>query len=141
MNLTETADLLVLVAMLDNRKIDEGTVEMWHAIVGGYEFEDCKTALINARQRDDITWLEPKHIVSEVRKLKERRTIDERRERALSDKPEAEAKEMPICQHGIGVVKCDRCCALIWKNHQQYHAGQQHGDAQCMAFIKSLSVN
>lgn len=141
MQITETADLLVLVAMLDNRRVDEGTVEMWHAIVGGYDFEDCKTALINARQRDDISWLEPKHIVAEVRKVKERRVIDERRERALSDKPEAELREMPVCKHGIGVVKCNPCCNLVWKNHVQYHAGQQHGDSACISFIKSLSVN
>lgn len=140
MKISETTELVALISMVDNRKVESATVEAWHLIIGGYDFEDCKRALISARQRDDINWLEPKHIVAEIKKLKERRVIEERREKAMEEKEEFAAQPMPQCRHGLGILKCDPCCNAVYKNHTERHHGQPHGDKACLAFIESMSV-
>jgi len=142
MNLRETADLIELVALHDNRDINKpGIVEFWHEVIGGNTFDDCRTALINARQRDDITWLEPKHIVRELVKLRERRIVDERRDKATEEKETFTGVPMPTCRHGLGLLKCDPCCNAVYRNHTEKHHGQEHGDSSCQAFIKAMSVN
>lgn len=142
MNIAETAQLVGLVAIHDNRDITKpGLIELWHDILGGNTFEDCKTALINARQRDDITWLEPKHIVRELVKLRERRQTDERRERATDEKEQFDGSPMPTCRHGLGLLKCDPCCNAVYRNHKEKHHGQEHGDSACVAFIKAMALN
>lgn len=142
MNLVETGQLLKLVAVHDNRDYQKpGAAEFWHEILGHNSFEDCKTALINARQRDDITWLEPKHLVRELVKLRERRQTDERRVKATEEKENFEGVTMPLCRHGLGLLKCDPCCNAVYRNHTEKHHGQEHGDSACQAFIREMSVD
>lgn len=82
MNFTETNQLLVFIAQYDNRRIDDGAVIAWHAVLGDLELADCQTAVIRHIGTSDA-YLMPVHIcriVEEIRRERRRQAREAREE-------------------------------------------------------------
>lgn len=42
----EMATLLALISSLDRQTVDEGMVEMWFELLGKYDYEECREAIM-----------------------------------------------------------------------------------------------
>ncbi len=69
----ETAKLLTLAAMVDNRPVSEESVIVWAEVLGNVSYEDACEAL-REHYRHSTAWLMPANIISIVASIKKRRT-------------------------------------------------------------------
>lgn len=106
----ETKQVLDFIAAADGRNVTEQTYGAWHLVIGHLSFEQARQAALMALQDDAIRWTEPKHILAKVAKLISDSEAEKRRERALTASEEPKGAEMPVCQHGKGLLYCDPCC-------------------------------
>lgn len=68
----EAAALLTIAAAYDRRKPDADTAKAWAMALDGLRFEDCRAVIVAHYQRTN-DWLMPNHVITEVRKLREKR--------------------------------------------------------------------
>jgi len=64
---SQTAELLAIAAAVDNRKPTPAMLSAWHDVVGDVEYEDARAALVSHRKNSPGVYLEPGHIVKEIR--------------------------------------------------------------------------
>lgn len=74
----ETHKLLVEISFLDNRVVDEGTVEMWHRTVGHFDFETMERAIPIAFGESDA-YLTPARLLAVAKRLREEKAIEAKR--------------------------------------------------------------
>lgn len=86
------------------------TYGAWHLLIGHLDFDQAREATLMALQDTDIRWVEPKHILAKVARLVDLAKAEERRIRALNATDEPKGSEMPLCEHGKGLLYCDPCC-------------------------------
>lgn len=72
MTRSQTARLLAKAQLIDNRTVDEMTVEAWHEIVGHLDYDDAMEALTEHR-RTSTLYLQPAHIIEGVKRLRRAR--------------------------------------------------------------------
>jgi hypothetical protein len=106
----ETKQILDFIAAADGRNVTEQTYGAWHLVIGHLAFEQTRQAALMALQDTEIRWVEPKHILAKVAKLIQIQEADQRRIAALNATPEPKGAPMPVCKHGIGLLKCEPCC-------------------------------
>lgn len=80
MNSSEVRELLMGIKLVDNRRVNDGTVEMWRRILSDLELDECKLAVIE-HFRTSTQYLEPQHIRHIVKKWRQERA-------AVNNKPE-----------------------------------------------------
>lgn len=66
MNRRETAQLLNLAALVDNRIVTDEKCEMWHTILADVDYEDA-VRVMREHYRVSSAWLMPSHITDGVR--------------------------------------------------------------------------
>jgi len=74
----ETHRLLVEISFLDNRIVDEGTVEMWHRTVGSFDFETLERAIPVAFAESDA-YLTPARLLAIAKRLREEKALESQR--------------------------------------------------------------
>ncbi|OAZ40924.1 hypothetical protein A9Z40_03000 [Microbacterium arborescens] len=62
----ELAVLLARIQVLDNRQVDELTLQAWEPLMEGLAYADA-VAAVNAHFRESTEYLKPAHIVQRVR--------------------------------------------------------------------------
>ena len=67
MQITETKELLKKIALVDNRRLTEETIAVWHDIIGQVPFDIATAALKLAQQDASVRYLEPRHIMGWVK--------------------------------------------------------------------------
>lgn len=72
MNREETAQLLGLIALGDNRQISHETVAYWHGLLPDIRLEDA-TQAVAIHRRESTDYLQPAHIVQLVRTARRNR--------------------------------------------------------------------
>jgi hypothetical protein len=87
-NKAEVAQLLTVIAQVDNRKLEPATVEAWFEILGYLDYSIAAEAA-KLHFRESSEYLMPVHIITRSKKLKE---LLEREERRLQ--PAIAAKEI-----------------------------------------------
>ena len=50
MNSSEVRELLMGIKLVDNRRVSDGTVEMWRRILSDLELDECKLAVIDDKE-------------------------------------------------------------------------------------------
>jgi len=68
----EAASLLSLAAAYDNRKPDADAAQAWALALDGCRYEDCRTVVVDHYRRSN-EWLMPNHVITEVKRLREKR--------------------------------------------------------------------
>ena len=71
MNKTDVAKLLTIASAVDNRRITEAAVNVWHDLIGHLDAEVAFEALRSFRRTQPGVYLEPGHILAEIRKAKD----------------------------------------------------------------------
>ena len=74
----ETHRLLVEISFLDNRIVDDGTVEMWHRTVGSFDFETLERAVPIAFAESDA-YLTPARLLAIAKRLREEKALEAQR--------------------------------------------------------------
>lgn len=74
----ETHRLLVEISFLDNRVVDDGTVEMWHRTVGSFDFETLERAVPIAFAESDA-YLTPARLLAVGKRLREEKALESQR--------------------------------------------------------------
>lgn len=70
MNSSEARTLLDGIRLVDNRRVNDGTVEMWRRILSDLELAECQFAVIE-HFKTSSSYLEPQHIRHIVKKWRE----------------------------------------------------------------------
>ena len=110
MNQNDLASVVDLIAAADGRNVSEQTYGAWFLVLGHLDFRLARDAALEAMRDDTIRWVEPKHVLAKVGKIRDRRDADMRRDRALSEKKHEEFAPVPICvDHGLSINKCEAC--------------------------------
>jgi hypothetical protein len=68
----EAAALLAVAAAFDNRKPDADAAQAWSVALDGYRFSDCRDVIVS-HYRKANDWLMPNHVITEVKRLREKR--------------------------------------------------------------------
>jgi hypothetical protein len=108
MNRLETTELLRQISAVDNRKVNEDTVNAWQSILGHIPFEIAKEALVLARKDDRITYLEPRHVISWAKEAAFR--LDREQNKTEVEEPKGNFVAQPNCKHGTRLLECLPCC-------------------------------
>lgn len=69
MTLTETAKVLGLIGVVDNRNVDQATIAAWHDLIGPLDFDDALAAVRDHR-RVSTAYLLPAHVIGGVRSIR-----------------------------------------------------------------------
>jgi hypothetical protein len=91
---SETAQLLGKAALIDNRKVDAATVEAWHEIIGHIDYRTALTSL-TIHRASSAEYLQPAHIIANLRKARDQRAIEASRNRALDPPRPSPRTKMP----------------------------------------------
>lgn len=105
----ETKQIVDFISATDGRNVTEQTYGAWHIILNEQDFEQTRIATVLATRDESIRWVEPKHILAKIAKLKADADAEQRRERALTYEDKREGTPMPKCQHSKGLLYCDPC--------------------------------
>jgi len=81
MNKTETAKLLTIASMIDNRTVATETVEAWHMVVGHIDFDLAQEAM-NLHWRESTEYLIPAHITKNLPRVRMKIETDVRSAKA-----------------------------------------------------------
>ena len=65
MSLQELTMLLARIQVLDNRQVDQLTIEAWEPLMEGVEYADA-VAAVNAHFRESTEYLKPAHIINGI---------------------------------------------------------------------------
>jgi hypothetical protein len=115
MNKAETAKLLVMVSSLDRQPTDEGMVEMWHRVLGGYEFAECESALVPA-YREAKGYISARLVETMVKKVRAETIEQTQRQERLQLESDTRAIPPPNCRaHSLPIATCIPCCVTIYK--------------------------
>lgn len=71
----DAARLLAIAASFDNRKPDADATLAWSVVLDGVRFEDARDVIV-AHYRVSTDWLMPAHIITAVRKLRDKRLAE-----------------------------------------------------------------
>jgi len=84
MEKAQTARLLAVAAVVDNRRVEPATVEAWHEVLGHLDYGACRRALAEHR-RSSTAYLQPAHIVALVDQERDEVAVLEAETRRLQE--------------------------------------------------------
>lgn len=118
--------LLVQMSYVDQRKIDDYTIEMWHRIIGHEDYEIASQA-VPACYAESNEYLTPHRVLVMIKKLRE----DQASARIQQERTEIEATWQktlhPVCrEHGELILKCSICCRKIATDGQGTNRDDLH---------------
>jgi hypothetical protein len=93
-NVQQTTELLVLIQIIDNRRVDEAVVIAWHELLDDVEFDAAREAL-KLHRRESTEWVTPAHVRANVTRIlhADRWPTDEYGNALERDEPALEARE------------------------------------------------
>lgn len=68
MNLQETGQLLVLIQMIDNRRVDEAVILTWQELLDDVDFAVAREA-VRLHRRESTAYLMPAHVRANVERI------------------------------------------------------------------------
>ena len=111
MNKIETKQLLDEIAAIDNRQVTPEVIEAWHAIIKHIPLEIAQEAHRIARRNEQISRLEPKHILGRAQEAAY--SLDRQKPKVDYERP-IDVAPQPICrEHKKKIMTCDPCCRKL----------------------------
>lgn len=68
----QTAAVLGLIAIVDNREQDEVTIRHWHDLIGDLDYDDACDA-VRLHRRSSPDYLQPAHVIAGVKRIRAHR--------------------------------------------------------------------
>lgn len=111
MQQSEIVSIVDLVAAADGRNVTEQTYGAWFLLLKDFEFGLVREATLEAMRDESLRWVEPKHILGRINKIRDRYFTEKHRERLLEEMDSAISTEPPVClAHNKVILRCDTCC-------------------------------
>lgn len=105
MNLTETSQLLTVIARYDNRRVDDATVYAWQGVLGDLPYDDCMAG-VQAHFATDTAYLMPAHVRRAVLQLREDRVRQKPHEiRAIPSRFEDDDDRKERLARGVALAR------------------------------------
>ena len=135
MNISETAEIVRRVALVEGRPAPDQMVPAWHDLIGHLDFEVANKATTLALQDHNVVQVLPKSVLSkvpsaiaELNRLLKHSELDESTWR--SD-PE------PVCSaHMLNITRCDPCCEVLARQSRRLDRDQLHEWAVANVYVK-----
>jgi hypothetical protein len=116
MNQAELVSVVDLIAAADGRNVNEQTYGAWFLVIGHLDARLAREAALEAMRDDTLRWVEPKHVLGKVNKIRERIEVEKRRLQALEPIGQKKSDPAPICvDHGISLMRCQPCSIKAFK--------------------------
>lgn len=111
MEKTETAELIEFLSAVEGREFTTERLEAWYEIIGHLNFDEAKSALLDALREGEPRYLQPREISARVYRLREKQKQEAQKEttKQLANE-DWKGSPMPKCSHGKGLLFCDPCC-------------------------------
>lgn len=93
MDLAETDHLLNVIANVDNRRVDDATVLVWHQILGALPFADCLMAATD-HFSESTDYLMPVHIARGAREIERERIREANHRKELENAPDTDSRPL-----------------------------------------------
>lgn len=93
MNFTETDRLLTVIHNVDNRRLDDATVLVWHEVLCDLPFDDCLMA-VTRHFRESTEYLMPVHIVRGAHAIERERIREANHRKAIESAPETDPRPL-----------------------------------------------
>jgi len=117
----EITKLLTLIAAIDNRNIDEVTVEMWHRVLNGYTYDEAARA-VPAFFAEQDGYLAPRGLIAQMGKLKQVAAEGVHHEVLQLESEGWGSDPQPLCRaHDVPVTRCLPCC-LVFGGLSEYES-------------------
>lgn len=68
MSIVEVTELLTLAQVVDNRRVDEAVILVWHDLLEDVPFDAAREAL-RMHRRESTAWVTPAHIIAGVDRI------------------------------------------------------------------------
>jgi len=73
MDKREAEKLMILASAIDSRKITDAAVTVWQMVLADVNYSDAEVAYINHRRNEPGVYLEPGHILQQIKMAHEKR--------------------------------------------------------------------
>lgn len=122
----DTHKILIQLSTIDNRIVDEYTVEMWHRVIGGYEYEDAELAIPVAFAESDA-YMTPHRLLATIKKLKEERLTVSKHQQLQLESAEWKSDPEPTCaEHNQRITQCQPCYMRLYRDAPNVTGQQLH---------------
>jgi hypothetical protein len=126
MNHLEVSKLLALIAAIDNRDINEVTVEMWQRIMADFDYEEMAQAVPRYFAENDA-YLAPRGLISQAKRMRERVAEKESGEVLREEIGSYRSDPEPLCaSHGLRITVCRDCYMRLWAYEEKHGSRGLH---------------
>lgn len=146
MNQEQIATIVNLVSASDGRNKDPQLYGAWFLVIGHLDFDLAKEATLEAMRDDTIRWVEPKHVLGKVSRIRDRHDANLRREQALLGSVPVVYSPPPVCVHGLSLLKCKPCGDVLADSwvcaaHSEVFVkcAVCHGDVKALGLLDGVS--
>jgi hypothetical protein len=122
----DTHKILIQLSTIDNRIVDEYTVEMWHRVIGDYEYEDAELAIPVAFAESDA-YMTPHRLLTAIKKIKDERAVSNNHQQLQLESSEWKSDPEPTCaEHNKGITQCQPCYMRLYREAPNVYGQQLH---------------
>lgn len=126
MNKVEVAKLLTLISAIDNRRVDEVTVEMWHQILSGHDYEEAAQA-VPQYFADSDTYLAPRGLLVKMKTIREAKAEEGSQKALDAERASYKSDPEPVCRiHKTVITQCQPCYTTIFEEADYLSAEVRH---------------
>lgn len=105
----DTHKILIQLSTIDNRIVDEYTVEMWHRVIGSQDYADAELAIPVAFAESD-DYMTPHRLLATIKKLKQEKLTVSHHQQLQLESAEWKSDPEPICaEHNQRITQCQPC--------------------------------
>lgn len=140
----EVAKLLAMISAIDSRVVSEPMIKMWTQVLNEHRPGERPWTAGEAWEAvpryfaTNDAYLMPRGLIVEMKRVREAQAEVEHHD-AITDGDGGTYAPMPKCaRHGLGIIHCSDCCALISKRGKEYPLEDLH--AWAMANVYEMAV-
>lgn len=120
MNHLEVSKLLALIAAIDNRDINEVTVEMWQRIMVDYDYEEMAQAVPRYFAENDA-YLAPRGLIAQAKRMREKSAEKVSHEELVEEMGSYRSDPEPLCaKHQLRITVCRDCYMRLWAYEEKH---------------------
>lgn len=125
-NKVEVAKLLTLISAIDNRKIDEVTVEMWFQILQDTDYDEAAKAVPQYFADSDV-YLAPRGLLAKIKSIREAKAQSAHHLALEAEQKSYRTDPEPMCRiHNLRITKCQDCYMTIFEEADYMSANARH---------------
>lgn len=122
----DTHKILIQLSTIDNRIVDEYTVEMWHRIIGAYEYADAELAIPVAFAESD-SYMTPNRLLNAINRIRESRAEENSHRQLVASVQQWRSDPPPVCrEHELPIYDCSVCKKIMAEKSETLRSDALH---------------